>query len=134
MVLLLVPLLVACASPDEDTGDTGTTVGDVDPPVIEHSPVTDPQSASGNVLIEANVRDDSGVLAVTLYHRPETELEFENLGMTWVGGDAYQAVLGPGDLESAAIEYYIEAVDVVGNARRVPENAPDDVYSFPLVD
>lgn len=92
--------------------DTGDTVG----PYIMMTEVWD------------NVSRNIGELSVTLHHRVE-EGEFAESQMYYCDGHMYRYGIG-GFRPGSKVEYYIEAVDRLGNSTIDPASAPDSIYSF----
>ncbi len=138
---LLIAALLACASGGgpATAGDEGedTAFDDSEDrlaPTIEHTPVESPQSASGYVSVTATILDDSAIVNTTVYYRRQVEVSWSTVQMTGQGPDIYVGVLGPEELSSAGMHYYIEAVDQYGNVGTYPEGAPSDFLKFDLVE
>ena len=141
-VLLLVSAaagLVACDQTDpiyaasSDLDDSGDVL-DEEPPVIEHEPMDAPHSASNSLSILATMLDDTGILVAGLHFRTQTELTWQQRGMAQLGPELWQATLDSGDLTTAGMHYYLEAVDLAGNIAVLPEEAPFEYFKFDLVD
>ena len=77
---------------------------DLECPNIEHIPVTSPQIIGTDVIVNATITDDSGVLSAILYYKRETSV-------TW--GDDSQPVHADG---SASYEFLIPGKEVDGAA------------------
>ncbi len=131
--------LVACDQSDaiyaapSDLDDSGDRL-DVEPPVIEHEPMDGPHSASNALSILATMIDDTGILVAGLHFRTQTELTWQQRGMAQLGPELWQATLDQGDLTTAGMHYYLEAVDLAGNVAVLPEEAPFEYFKFDLVD
>ena len=120
---------------DEGGDDTAFYgVQDEEAPEIDHDQLASPQSASDYITVEAGVVDDVQVLAVTLFYRRQVDSSFKSHSMATNGPDSYYTLLEPGDMGSAGMHYYVEAVDTSGNVSYAPEDAPDAYYKFDLVD
>ncbi len=139
---LAVALLGACGTSDDDVyaqqfnenlDDTGV-IQDFEPPVIEHTEVTGPHSASASLAILANMVDDTGILVAGVYFRTQTELTFQQRGMSPVGGELWQGTINADEMHTAGMHYYLESVDLSGNVAYLPEEAPFEYFKFDLVD
>lgn len=135
MTLLLV--LMACG-PDLTTNETKDTDfddgGDVIPPVVETTAVSEAQPFGVDIPITATVTDDaSGIFLVTLYYRNEDEGSdaFRAFGMT-ANGDVYEGRIRGEDHQSGGIDYYIEAIDGAQNSAFAPEDGADEPFHIRL--
>lgn len=117
----------------QDRDDTGTPV-DLLPPVIEHTPVAGPHSASASLAILANMADESGILVAGVYFRTQTQLDFQQRGMVPLGGEAWSGTISADEMQTAGMHYYLEGVDLSGNVAYLPEEAPFEYFKFDLVD
>lgn len=99
MLLLVAGLLLAAA--------------DTSPPTIEHKPVLKAER-DHELVIEAKIKDPSGVFGVKLFWRPLGNEEFAATDLTLGGKDVYSSAI-PAMKMSASVEYYIEAFDKKGN-------------------
>ncbi len=131
--------LVACNNTDEiytapnaNLDDSG--IVDVEPPVIEHDEVEGPHSATASLSLLATMTDDTGILVAGLYFRTQTELTWQQRGMVQIGQELWQGTLDEGELTTAGMHYYLEAVDLAGNVTLLPEEAPFEYFKFDLVD
>jgi len=88
---------------------------DVDPPLIRHEVVPEAPAAFRQ-LFNAEVTDDRALASVTLFWRFEGEDRYQPVEMTAVpDSPAWSARVPTSDLESRAIEYYLQARDTGGN-------------------
>jgi len=91
------------------------TQGDIEPPMIELEQIK--QGVAGqDQVFTAQVSDDNGVEDVKLYYRFRGQQAFNNLPMKALGNSAYYV----GSIETQSdetrpIEYYIQALDTLGN-------------------
>jgi len=96
---------------------------DAQPPVIEHTPLSDTGDTAGPYKVRATVTDDRGVDTVTLRYNKNGATD-SILTMQPVGGDAYEASI-PGPMAAGDVmRYCITATDIsLGpNTTRVPED------------
>ncbi len=93
---------------------------DATAPVITHTPVTSAH-ISENIEIRATVTDDRFVESVTLYYRVKEQVDYKTLTMELNNGQ-YIATIPTVDLDTAGMEYYIEAYDGVNTTK-----LPDDI-------
>ncbi len=142
MTALLLGLLGACGTNDDEVysqqrnealGDTAAPV-DVDPPVIDHSPVEGTHPATASLAVLANMIDDNGILVAGVYFRTQTEMTFQQRGMVPLGGEIWQGTINAEEMHTAGMHYYLEAVDLSGNVAYLPEEAPFEYFKFDLVD
>jgi len=117
---------------EEDTAVGGSS--DNIAPALEHDEVVSPQSASGYVSVTATIFDDSAIVNTAVYFRPQINANWDSVGMTPQGPDVYIGTLGPDDMQSGGMHYYIEAVDQYGNVGTLPDGAPNDYFKFDLVE
>ena len=88
---------------------------------------------AGKATITVKAADDSGVSEVTLYHKPiPSEKTWEPLIME-PSGDGFTAEV---PLTPSGLQYYVEAVDIYGNAKVYPDFLVETPYrtidSWPL--
>lgn len=110
-------------------GETGR-LDDLEPPIIDHTPVTTAQPFGADVLIEAIVTDTSGVISVSVHYRQETSVEWKTKAMAEVGGDLYQGWISGDDVGSGGMRYYLEATDYEQNTGCMPEDCEVDPWDF----
>lgn len=105
---------------------------DEDPPLIEHTPVTETQTFGVDVPVSATVTDEaSTVLFVYLHYKNVTDgdQDWKQLLMP-PSGTVYSGAIKGTDMHSSGIDYYLEAVDSSQNIAYAPEDGPDDPYTF----
>jgi len=91
-----------------------------DPPASPPSPPGGPSLETEKVAIRAHVTDPEGLVSVSACYRYTEHEEFTCVEMARVGADEYEVwVRAPRAGE--ALEYYIDAVDRLGEATRTPE-------------
>lgn len=90
-------------------------VEDNTPPAIEFQPLEEGRRGDTQVF-SANVSDDSAIESVTLRYRLESGEPYASLPMKPLGGtNIYTASIAGADADAESIQYYIEAIDAVGN-------------------
>lgn len=127
--------LVACGGETAKTvqlGDQYNDTGDPDEtaPSIEHTPIDAAQPYQQDVAVSATVTDEqSGVDRVVVRFKRSDEVEWTNSRMT-AQGDVYSTVI-PGDAVSGSgMNYYISAIDLVGNVSEYPLAGPNEALYF----
>lgn len=76
-----------------------------------------------------NVSVAPGELKMSVFYRTEQGGDFTELSMRDCGGFIYRRDI-PAQPSGTKVEYYVKAVDKMGNISLDPETAPDSVYSF----
>jgi subtilisin family serine protease len=107
----------------------GTPVDTISP-VISHAPVTEAPPGLPLTLF-ADVTDNVGVQAVTLYYRHIGATQYTSKAMVHTTGNRYSATIAGSQMSSPGIEYYIEATDGVSIVR---EGRPDYPYQVTVED
>ena len=133
---LALGLLMGCSgggtgvvvTPDDDV--VGNT--DQDCPLITHTPVEDAQPYGEDVFITAGATDaESGVFIVSVYYKEETSNDWNDQQLRAVdAAGTFEGYIPGEDVQSAGMNYYIEAIDGADNSCTLPEDAPDDSYHF----
>ena len=91
--------------------------GDLIAPQISHEPLNEKIKAGTSQQIKATITDNVGVKTVTLFFRTVGAKDYKRIQMNQVeGSDEYVTTLGFEDTVEPGIEYYIQAVDLAGNA------------------
>lgn len=104
---------------------------EADPPIIVHSPAAN--GAQGQPLpITALVTDATGVAEVVLWYREAGADEWLDRDLT-ADGDRYSAQIPALATRGDAVEYYLAAADLVGNAAVDPADAPEAWYTVALI-
>ncbi len=105
-----------------------------DPPAIEHQPrnATDTGDTafapSVGTTLWARVVDDLGLETVACFYRPlGAGGDFTPVSMSCTYGDPWHAGTVTGEIGSS-FEYYIEALDSIGQVARSPADAPATLY------
>ncbi len=90
---------------------------DISPPTIEHAPNSEDTASGKAAIVSATVTDiDSGVKVVSLFFRTKGTSQYNRLPMESKDGSAnYIAEIPERYVQDPGVEYYIEAVDNVGN-------------------
>lgn len=124
--------LLACSGGSVQSNintDTGEAI-DVEPPTIQHTPISTAQEYGADVPLEATVQDPSGVLFVEVYYRQETSSQWTSRALTLVGGDLYQGRIQGDDVGSAGMRYYLFASDLEENESCLPEDCELEPFAF----
>ncbi len=91
--------------------------GDLIAPQISHEPLKESIKAGTSQQIKATITDNVGVQTVTLFYRSIGSGDYKRVQMNQVeGSDDYVAMLGFEDTAAPGVEYYIQAIDLAGNA------------------
>ncbi|MFV2057250.1 MAG: hypothetical protein ACC707_12330 [Thiohalomonadales bacterium] len=98
-------------------GQLALPSGDLVAPEITHEPLTKNIKAGASQQIKATVSDNVGVKTVTLFYRTKGSKDYKRINMNQLKDtDDYVATFGLEDTIAPGIEYYIQAVDLAGNA------------------
>lgn len=91
-------------------------LSDLTAPEITHKIIQGSIEAGASVQIKATANDHSGIKSVTLYYRTKGTRKYNRSTMHRVDDtNEYAVTLGKDDVVAPGIEYYIEAIDLVGN-------------------
>jgi len=91
--------------------------GDLIAPQITHEVFKETIKAGSSQQIKATITDNVGVNTVTLFYRTIGSGDYKRVQMNQVDGTSeYVVMLGFQDTVEPGIEYYIQAVDLAGNA------------------
>lgn len=115
---LTLMVLLCFSGPGELVAQMSTeeAASDFEPPIVEHTPPSQPANAGEPYAITVVVTDDSAVKEVNLHYKAGAEEQYRIVAMQHRGADRYQAVLPAMDVVAPQMEYYIQAVDESGNA------------------
>lgn len=114
-ILIMSILLAVSSSAVADETVLLRGVPDLEGPVVQHSPSTDPVESGSPVTISATVTDNVGVKYVLVNYRSAGSKEYRQAAMQQLGNNLYSATIPALHVQNSAIEYYIEAVDLSGN-------------------
>jgi len=89
--------------------------GDLEAPVVKHTPSTHAAPAGTRTKITATVTDNVGVKSVILFYRKIGDAKYQRKAMINKGKSTYTAVMSEKDMRSPGLEYYIQATDLAGN-------------------
>jgi len=107
--LIFAPLAIA--------GQLALPSGDLIAPQIFHEPITENVKSNSSQQIKANVTDNVGIKTVTLFYRTIGTTNYKRISMSQSKGtNEYSTTLGFEAMVEPGIEYYIQAVDLAGNA------------------
>lgn len=131
----LLGLLIGCG------GEVGGSVvfsddgEDEEGPEIEHAEIDEPQTYGHDVLIEAIATDPSGVIAMEVVYRQETDAEWSQQQLAPVGDGLYQGAVAGAQIGSGKMWYYLTATDAAAtpNTSCLPEDCEADAFSFAVV-
>ncbi len=91
--------------------------GDLIAPQISHEPPQENVRAGSSQQIKATITDNVGIKTVTLFYRHIGSENYKRIQMNKAdSSDEYVATLGFEETQEPGIEYYIQAVDLAGNA------------------
>jgi len=91
--------------------------GDLIAPQITHEPMEKNIKAGSSQQFKASITDNVGVKTVTLFYRTTGSESYKRIKMDQVEDTTvYIATLGFEEIVEPGIEYYIQAVDLAGNA------------------
>jgi len=91
--------------------------GDLIAPQIGHEPLKGSIKANSTQQIKATITDNVGIKVVTLFYRTIGSGDYKRVQMNQVEGtNEFVAMLGFEVTVEPGIEYYIQAVDLAGNA------------------
>ncbi|MFV2058855.1 MAG: hypothetical protein ACC707_20525 [Thiohalomonadales bacterium] len=95
----------------------GQLMFDVEPPLIEHTPFTQPQKPNASITIKATITDNLGVQSVSLNYRVKGMQNYRVLSMRLAATNQslYVGTIPAGQIGSEPLEYYIQATDTGGN-------------------
>jgi hypothetical protein len=105
---------------------------DVAGPVITHTPVANGRTAGAAVVVNATATDATGVAGLSLLYRTVGAPSFTETAMTNTGG-TWSASIPAGTVTAAGVQYYLRALDTLGNATVAPSTAPGTPYSFTTI-
>jgi hypothetical protein len=102
---------------------------DTQPPLIEHTPVSNTGDVIGPYPIRARVTDNTGIQSVAIYYHRNNGSD-TMLPMQPIGDDQYEAQIpgpsNPGD----TISYYILAIDAALGHNTARDPSPSGYYTF----
>ena len=91
--------------------------GDLIAPQITHEPLKESINAGTTQQIKATITDNEGIKTVTLFYRTIGSNSYKRTQMIQIENtNQYMATFGFEDTVEPGIEYYIQAVDLAGNA------------------
>jgi hypothetical protein len=109
-----------------------TVTGDLNAPVITHTPIANGQVAGTAVTVSATITDATGVASASLYFRPSNGTSFGAVSMSRVSGNLWSAQIPAFVVASPGVSYYISATDSSPNPQTgtSPSGAPTTLYTF----
>lgn len=105
-------------------------VGVDDPIWIVHQNIADQVDEDEGYFIEAQIKAKDSVLGATLHYKQSNETEWTAMLMEDAGNNMYTATIPAIDIETADIEYYIEAISGMGKTVNRPLTAPEGYFKF----
>ena len=115
---------------DDDTGDDDS--GDSEPPTItDTADLEDTGDETGPYVVSADVDDNEGVDAVSLFYRVDGG-DFAEVDMAAKAPETYEGEI-PGQVVGSLIEYYVWATDAAENEATDPADAPASLYGFQIL-
>lgn len=105
---------------------------DTTPPTLTHTPIETSQPIGEDVLITCTAADDdSGVFIVSVWYKQETSTNWEDAQLRQVDNAGnFEGYIPGDDVNSAGMDYYLEAIDGQNNSGFLPEDGEDDPYHF----
>jgi len=96
---------------------SNTPIFDVEPPLIEHTPLPKLQKSNTPLTIEAIITDNNGIQSVWLNYRVKGMENYRVLMMkpTTQSPSLFVGVVPASEVGTETIEYYIQATDTGGN-------------------
>ena len=110
----------------EPSNTASATAVDTEKPVISHTVATQGVYQSAK-LIQADVTDNIGVNAVTLYYRAIGATSYISLAMNNSDGNTYVASIPGSAMLPPGVQYYIEATDGASFAYSGRANTPNTI-------
>jgi hypothetical protein len=109
------------------------TAADETGPVIEHTPITASQQYEQAVALTATVTDAaSTVSSVSGFYKRADQVEWTSVPLeaSEASGDLWLGEIPAADVTGSGMNYYLEAVDFVGNGKAYPVNGEADALYF----
>jgi len=106
---------------------------DNSPDILDVTILNNTSDIVGPYEITAVIIDDRKIEEVKLYYRTLDAYKFTAVPMEYVASDAYVGTI-PGHNTGDTLVYYIRAVDDDGNEAIAPRYAPQELYSFAIVE
>ena len=109
-----------------------SVTGDLQAPVITHTPIANGQVAGTAVTVSATITDATGVASASLYFKPSGGASFGAVSMSRVSGNLWTAQIPAFIVTSPGVSYYLEATDTspVAQVGKLPSGAPTTLYTF----
>lgn len=106
------------------------TAVDESGPDIDHTPITTSQQYEQPVALTATVTDDgSGVDSVVAWYKRANEVDWSSVPLE-ASGDLWQGAIPGAEVTGSGMDYYLEAVDELGNSATEPVNGAADAFYF----
>lgn len=84
-------------------------------PSIVHSTTDEHRPPGEKITVGAEITDTSGIASATLFYRRTGSLAFKQVEMEKGALGRYYGIIPASEVYGSAMEYYIKAVDTVGN-------------------
>ncbi|MFO0744646.1 MAG: PKD domain-containing protein [Myxococcota bacterium] len=107
--------------------------GDVTPPIIAHTPITNGKPAGSAVAVTCSAADNIGVTGVMLYYRVTGAGAFTATALAASGGTSWSGNIPAAAVTTAGVDYYLVASDAAANHASSPDTAPTTWNSFTVV-
>ncbi len=108
------------------------TTNDSSGPSITHNPIADGQAAEAVVEIIASIADSSGVQEALLHYRAPGGA-WQEVTLADIGQDVFLVEIPSVAVTEAGLEYYLSAIDTIGNGSSLPEAGETSPYTFTVV-
>ena len=105
---------------------------DTTPPTLTHIPIEASQPIGEDVLVACTAADDdSGVIVVSVWYKQETSTAWSDAQLRAIDNAGnYEGYIPGEDVNSAGMDYYLEAIDGQDNHGYLPDDGEDDPYHF----
>ena len=129
-------LLAGCVTNEPGTRVTTNDDEELDetPPDLSHEHNPAPRTFEEEVLLGAEVIDDSAILDVKIVFQRETDgNEWTELRMAPITDTYYEGTIPGREVTSGGIRYYIVAIDEFENSGCLPDACAAEAWHFPVV-
>ena len=110
--------------------------GDVTPPELIHSPITDEQPSEQPVLILTSIVDNKDICSAEIQYRLEGSFEYNTAELNHHVGDLWLGQIPPHDVVPGVLGYYISVTDgrnITTHPYSSPVNSPHRFYVYDSV-
>lgn len=101
------------------------------PPLIGYTYSPTPPQPGDTVIVNATIVDDGTILEATLFYQLNGG-EFTDVPLDHLGGASYHGTIPPQPV-GTIVGFYLTATDNVGHTSYEPENAPNELITYTVV-